>query len=112
MDPSPAPLPARRGPFAGLTRNVFVLGAVSLFTDISSEMIVPVRILFLVGVLQTPIAVAGLIEGIAESTASLLKVFAGRLADRVTDRTPLILAGYSVSNLVKPLLSLVTAWPP
>ena len=53
MDPTPepAPAPARTGPLAGLTRNVFVLGLVSLFTDISSEMIVPVRILFLVAIL-------------------------------------------------------------
>ena len=96
---------------AGLTRNVFVLGAVSLFTDISSEMIVPVRILFLVGVLGTPIILAGLIEGIAESTASLIKIFSGRLADRVSDRKPLVLAGYSLSNFVKPLLGLAGTWP-
>src|SRR4051812_34822504 len=76
-----APPPATTGWRAGLTRNVFVLGMVSLFTDISSEMIVPVRILFLVGVLNTPLALAGLIEGIAESTASLLKIYSGRMAD-------------------------------
>src|SRR5690348_16706933 len=98
--------PPRRGLFAGLTRNVFVLGLVSLFTDISSEMIVPVRILFLVGVLGTPLPLAGLIEGVAESTASILKIFSGRLADRVRRRTPLILAGYALSNGAKPLLTL------
>ncbi len=95
----------------GLTRNVYVLGLVSLFTDISSEMIVPVRILFLVTVLGTPITIAGLIEGIAESTASLVKVWAGRRADRVTNRKPLIVAGYGISNAVKPLLALAGAWP-
>lgn len=95
----------------GLTRNVYVLGLVSLFTDIGSEMIVPIRILFLVQVLGTPITIAGLIEGIAESTASLLKVWAGRLADRVPDRKPLILAGYGISNAVKPLLALAGSWP-
>src|SRR4051812_7232973 len=110
MDPSPATPPARRGPFAGLTRNVFVLGIVSLFTDISSEMIVPVRILFLVGVLATPLPLAGLIEGIAESTASVLKIFSGRWSDRARNRKPLILAGYSLSNAAKPLLALVTTW--
>jgi MFS family permease len=102
--------PAGRGWRAGLTRNVFVLGVVSLFTDISSEMIVPVRILFLVSVLNTPVQIAGLIEGIAESTASLLKIWSGRLADRVATRKPLILAGYGVSNLAKPLLAFVTSW--
>src|SRR5262249_62279703 len=74
MDSPPAPAPRRPGPLAGLTRNVFVLGLVSLFTDISSEMIVPVRILFLVGVLNTPLALAGLIEGLAESATSLLRI--------------------------------------
>src|SRR5207248_9901361 len=96
---------------AGISRNVLVLGAVSFFTDVSSEMIVPVRILFLVLVLQTPLPVAGLIEGVAESTASVLKVFAGRMADRVSRRKPLILFGYGLSNSVKPLLSLVANWP-
>src|SRR5215208_1074424 len=106
MPPSANPRTPRPGLMAGLTRNVFVLGAVALFTDISSEMIVPVRILFLVGVLQTPLLVAGLIEGVAESTASLLKIWAGRLADRFPERKPIIVAGYSLSNAVKPLLAL------
>jgi len=89
--------PARRGPLAGLTRNVFVLGAASCCTDIASEMLAPVRILFLVLVLGTPLPLAGLVEGVAESTASLLKIVAGRLAGRVAWRRPLILAGYGLS---------------
>jgi len=96
--------------FAGLTRNVVVLGAVSLFTDISSEMIVPVRILFLVSVLHTPLVVAGLIEGAAESVASLLKIVSGRLADQLAERKPLIVFGYGVSNLAKPLLAFAPSW--
>lgn len=96
---------------SGITRNVVVLGLVSFFTDVSSEMIVPVRILFFVVILRTPLPVAGLIEGVAESTASLLKIVSGRLSDRVSRRKPLILFGYSMSNLAKPLLSLVTSWP-
>ncbi|MGB8644291.1 MAG: MFS transporter [Anaerolineae bacterium] len=106
------PAPARFAFLNGITRNVWVLGAVSLLTDISSEMIVPVRILFLVGVLNTPLPIAGLIEGVAESFSSLVKIFSGRLADRVSERKPLILAGYTLSNGIKPFLSLVTAWPP
>src|SRR5207244_1886694 len=58
-----------------------------------------------------PLALAGLIEGVAESTASLVKIVSGRLADRVPRRTPIILAGYSLSNLAKPLLALVGVWP-
>src|SRR5947208_16442311 len=96
---------------AGITRNVIVLGLVSFFTDVSSEMIVPVRILFLVIALHTPLPLAGLIEGVAESTASLLKIVSGRIADRASRRKPLILFGYSASNAAKPLLSLVTSWP-
>jgi MFS family permease len=95
----------------GISRNVLVLGLVSFFTDISSEMIVPVRILFLVVTLHTPLPLAGLIEGIAESTASLLKIVSGRVADRASSRKPLILFGYSASNAAKPLLALVTSWP-
>lgn len=100
----------RKGLMTGITRNVQVLGAVSFFTDVSSEMIVPVRILFMVAVLHTPLALAGLIEGVAESTASLLKIISGRLSDRVSRRKPLILFGYGLSNLVKPLLAVASSW--
>src|SRR3954469_330048 len=100
-----------RGRFmAGISRNVLVLGLVSFFTDVSSEMIVPVRILFLVIVLRTPLPIAGLIEGVAESTASLLKIVSGRISDSPSRRKPLIIFGYSASNLSKPLLALVTNW--
>lgn len=112
--PEPAPTHERkpRGKLmTGISRNVIILGIVSFFTDISSEMIVPIRILFFVLVLRTPLAVAGLIEGIAESTASLLKIVAGRLSDRPSRRWPLILFGYGVANGAKPFLAFVTTWP-
>ena len=109
--PAGATPPVRRGPLAGLTRTVFVLGAASFCTDVASEMLAPVRILFLVLVLGTPLPLAGLIEGVAESTASLLKIVAGRLADRVAWRRPLLLAGYGLSAGAKPLLALAGAWP-
>ncbi len=95
----------------GITRNVFMLGIVAFFTDVSSEMIVPIRIIFLVAILRTPLPIAGLIEGIAESTASLLKIVSGRISDRPSRRPPLVLFGYVVSNGVKPLLAFVTGWP-
>jgi len=107
----PAPIGLRSRLLTGISRNVLVLGMVSFFTDVSSEMIIPVRILFLVGVLRTPLPIAGLIEGVAESTASLLKIWAGRRADRVSRRKPLIIFGYSISNLAKPLIALVNTWP-
>lgn len=101
----------RPGWRAGITRSVVVLGFASLFTDISSEMIAPLRLLFLVQVLGTPLALAGLVEGLAEGATSILRLVAGRLADRVGRRVPLVIAGVALSNLVKPLLALVTAWP-
>ncbi|MFN8473686.1 MAG: MFS transporter [Anaerolineae bacterium] len=110
MASTPEPVSRTRRFMAGLTRNVFVLGLVSFFTDISTEMIVPVRILFLVGVLQTPLPIAGLIEGLAESASSLLKIASGHWSDRVTSRKPMIFAGYTISNLAKPLLALAATW--
>jgi len=96
---------------SGITRTVLVLGVVSLFTDVASEMILPLRLLFFVQVLGTPLAVAALIEGVAEGGTSLLKIVSGRLADRVASRRALVVAGYSLSNLARPLLALVSNWP-
>ncbi len=91
--------------------NVLVAGLVSFFTDISSEMIVPVLPLFLAVTLRAPVAAVGLIEGIAESTASILRVFSGWLSDRAGRRKPLVVAGYTLSNLTKPLLAVAGTWP-
>ena len=96
---------------AGVSRTVVVLGAASLFTDVAGEMIAPLRILFLVLVLGTPVPIAGLIEGVAESTASVLKVWSGSIAARVGRRRSLIVAGYGLSNVAKPLLALAGGWP-
>ena len=103
--------PKRGGWRAGISRLVVVLGLASLFTDISSEMIMPLRLLFLVQVLGTPLAVAGLIEGMAEGATSILKLVTGRLADRPARRAPLVIFGVALSNLIKPVLALVMSWP-
>src|SRR6059058_2905004 len=66
--------------FAGLSRNVVVLSWVSFFQDAASEMLYPVLPLFLTGVLGAPPSVVGLIEGVAEGTASVMKAVSGRLA--------------------------------
>ncbi|HEV8191341.1 MAG TPA: MFS transporter [Ktedonobacterales bacterium] len=95
----------------GITTTVVILGIISLLTDMSSEMIIPLRLIFLVQVLGTPLTLAGLIEGVAEGATSILKVVSGRLADRFPDRRQLVIGGYTVSNLAKPLLALVTQWP-
>ena len=94
----------------GISRTVLVLGIVSLFTDISSEMIMPLRLLFLVQVLGTPLILASLVEGVAEGATSILKVLSGTVADRINNRRWLVIAGYSVSNLAKPLLAWITTW--
>lgn len=94
-----------------LPRNVAVLGIVSLLTDVSTEMITPVLPLFLVNVLHAPVAAIGLLESVAAGTASLSTVFSGWLSDRVGRRRPLISIGYTLSNIIKPLLALTNTWP-
>jgi MFS family permease len=101
---------SKKGLFSGITKNVYATGLVSLFTDISSEMIYPLVPLFLANVLGAPKSIIGLIEGIAESTASLLKIISGWLSDWAQKRKPLMLMGYSLSNIVKPLLALTNNW--
>lgn len=95
---------------AGLHPIVFITGMVSLLTDLSSQMIVPALPLFLTTVLHVQVAEIGVIEGIAESTASILKLFSGWISDRIGRRKPLMLAGYGFSNLIKPLFALTATW--
>ncbi len=90
---------------------MFLLGLVSLFTDASSEMIYPLVPLFLTGPLGAPVAVVGVIEGLAEATASVLKGFSGWFSDRMGKRKPLVVAGYSLAAMTKPLLALASGWP-
>ncbi|MCX8007067.1 MAG: MFS transporter [Coriobacteriia bacterium] len=92
-------------------KRVRALGLVSLLTDASSEAVYPVLPLFLANVIGAPVAAIGLIESLAEATAAIAKVFSGRLSDRLGRRRPLVLAGYSLSNLVKPLFALIPSWP-
>jgi MFS family permease len=94
-----------------VTRNVVALGIVSLFTDISSEMLVYLIPLFLANVLLAPAAVIGLIEGVAESTASILKLISGALSDRMGRRRLLVGIGYGTSVAAKALYLVATVWP-
>jgi MFS family permease len=96
--------------FFGFGKNVFVAGLVSFFMDISSEMIYPLVPLFLANVLGVNKSVIGLIEGVAESTASLLKVFSGWFSDRIGNRKWLMAAGYGISTLSRPIVALATGW--
>ena len=100
---------SKRGLF-GISRNVFFLGWVSLLTDVSSEMIFTVTPLFLLNVLRVGTPVIGLIEGIAESTASFFKLFSGWLSDRLGRRKDLAVFGYGLSTLAKPFLYFAGSW--
>lgn len=96
--------------YFGFGKNVFVTGLVSFFMDVSSEMIYPLVPIFLSNVLGVNKSVIGLIEGIAESTASLLKVFSGWFSDRIGNRKWLMVAGYGISTLSRPIVALATGW--
>jgi len=89
-----------------LPAGVWALGFVSLFMDISSEMIHALLPLYLVGTLGASVAALGLIEGVAESTAAITKLFSGMWSDRVGRRKPLAVLGYSLAALTKPLFPL------
>ena len=92
-----------------LPSTVRRLGLVSLLTDASSEMIYPLLPSFLTGVLGAGPAFVGLVEGLAESVASLAKMASGRLSDRMRRRKPLIVGGYTLSSIVRPLVAAATA---
>jgi hypothetical protein len=106
MDPTSAPAPPRALRFAGGSRNLLALSLVSLLTDLSSEMIAPVRIFFLVGVLGTPLPLAGLIEGILLGGGSLVRLATDRLPAGWRRGLPALLGGYTLSQAAKPLLAL------
>ena len=93
----------------GISGNVLVLGIVSFLTDVSSEMIYPLLPLFLTTVLGAGPAFLGLIEGVAESTAAFLKLASGIVSDRVRSRKGLVVAGYTISSLARPLVAAATA---
>jgi MFS family permease len=93
-----------------LPRTVLVLGLVSLLNDAASEMITPLLPIFLTAILGAGPAIVGLVEGLAEATASVLKLVAGRLADRGVPAKKLVLGGYALSNGMRPLIGLATAW--
>lgn len=90
-------------------RNVILLGLVSLLTDVSSEMVYPILGLYL-AYLSTPYTIIGVIEGLAESIANLLKVFSGQISDKLKRRKPFVFFGYSTSAVGKVLLYLSFNW--
>ncbi len=94
----------------GLPRNLWAVSAASFFMDVSSEMVLSVLPLFLANVLGIKTAVIGLIEGVAESTASLVTLVSGWLSDRLRARKWLAVAGYGLSALSKPFFYVAGSW--
>jgi MFS family permease len=93
-----------------LPRNVWAVGFTSFFMDISSEMVINIIPLFLANVLGVQTSIIGLIEGIAETTASILKLFSGWLSDKLGGRKWLAVAGYGLSAITKPFFYIASGW--
>jgi MFS family permease len=93
-------------------KTVWVLGFVSMFMDISSEIIHALLPVFMTSTLGISVAMVGLVDGIAEATASITKVFSGYISDRTGKRKPLILLGYSLGALSKPLFAIAPSLLP
>jgi MFS family permease len=94
-----------------LGRNVLALSAVSFLTDVASDMTYPLLPVFLASVLGASATAVGAIEGAAESTAALLKLASGWWSDRVRRRKPLVLAGYTIASVIRPLIGLARSVP-
>ena len=95
----------------GLTANVVILGVVSLFTDISSEMILPILPFFLIQVLGANALIVGLEEGFSDSVVSFMKIFSGWFSDAAGKRKRFVGAGYALSTVMKALFPFATSWP-
>ena len=106
---TPDQAPTKTG-LKGLPRNVWAVSFTSFFMDVSSEMVINILPLFLANVLGVRTSIIGLIEGVAEATASLLKLFSGWLSDRMRARKWLAVVGYSLSALSKPFFYIASSW--
>src|SRR4051794_7154735 len=107
-------VPSRRSPSGeslfNLPRPVWLLGWVSLATDSASEAIYPLLPFFLTQVLGAGAVSLGIVEGAAEAANSLLKIWSGNAADRARSKRPLVLAGYTISSLIRPLIAVAQSW--
>jgi MFS family permease len=102
--------PSRKSSWRELPRNVWAVSLTSFFMDISSEMVINILPLFLASVLGVKMTIIGIIEGVAEATASLLKLFSGWLSDKLRARKWLAVTGYGMSALAKPFFYIAHAW--
>ena len=101
--------PKRKPFFTGISKNVFSIGLVSFLTDASTEIYYPLLPVFLRTVIGAGALFIGVIEGIAETTASLLKLVSGWLSDKLNRRKAVVVAGYGLSGLTRPLIAISTA---
>ena len=101
---------SKRKKYLGMSRNVFVFGWVSFFTDVSSEMIFAAFPLFLSSVLGVSTALIGLIEGMGDSAANFFKIVSGWFSDKLGERKWMTAAGYGLSTIVKPFLLIASSW--
>jgi MFS family permease len=97
--------------FGGLSRNIFLLAASSLFADISTEMLYPILPIFLTQTLHADGSVVGLVEGVAQATQNIVQGFSGWLSDKTQKRKSIALVGYTIAAIAKPMTGLATAWP-
>lgn len=100
----------KRASIRDLPRNVWAVGLTSFFMDVSSEMVLNILSLFLANVLGVKTNVIGLIEGLAEATASILKLFSGWLSDKLGGRKWLAVVGYGLSAISKPFFYIASSW--
>ncbi len=103
-------LPLNRTLFIGIGTNVLLLGLVSLLTDLSSEMVLPILPMYIAALGGTAFIV-GLVGGLGDSIASILKVLSGYLSDRYGTRKPFVFTGYTVAAMAKLTLAFSTVWP-
>src|SRR3989338_9286095 len=97
-------------PAEKVPKNVFILGLVSFFNDMASEMFYPIVPIFLTTILKVSTQVVGLIEGIAEATAAVGKFIFGYLSDKIGSRKPFVIGGYSFSTISKNFIGLSNVW--
>jgi len=97
-------------PLKAMSFNIILLGIVSFITDTSSDMMWPILPMFITSIGGTGLAV-GLISGLAESVASILKVFSGYWSDKIGRRKPLVALGYTISSISKLFFPFISAWP-
>ncbi|MBI4298005.1 MAG: MFS transporter [Chloroflexi bacterium] len=104
------PFTPKRSPLRRIGRNVYLMGLVSLFADVSGDLVYPIVPLFLTLTLGAPMVVVGLVEGIADGSSNVFKVISGWLSDHTRSRRPFINLGYGIAALSKLMLALAAHW--